>query len=111
MKNGKVIKRTIIIFCLIIVGILFYEMSFRFCAYNWGEVNTDTNPFSLYFSGPIDGSLIKIIFYPREKIRLGKIKLSRGSGAYFEGKKFYRKVNSSWECIERKDTKKEDKGR
>ncbi len=82
--------------------ILLYELSFRFCTGRWGEINTDTSPVSLYYVYDlyVPSKSMETFFRPRAKLRLGKVRLAEGTGAYISGGTFYRKLpDGSWENI------------
>ena len=96
-------RRSMLRISLRIIGFLvIYELAFRFCTYEWGEVNTDTRPISLYYllDMMVPGEPLRWIFYPRTKLPLGRVRLSDGTGVYFcggiRGGRFYR-INSRGE--------------
>jgi hypothetical protein len=83
---------------LSLVGLLsviaMYEVTFRYCTATWGEVDLDSKPPRLYFSEDlmIGFPLMRTIFAPRTCLRLGKVSLSSGTGAYMDGGTFYRRL-------------------
>ena len=96
-------RRLLILAIVILVCLGLYELSFRYCAGHFGEVNTDTTPISLYYNTFFiaENRFLKAIYLPREKfpLPLGKVRLRRGTGAYIEGGKFYRRTADGWENV------------
>jgi len=101
--RGQKKKRRFVTLIVIIVCTGLYEISFRYVVGHFGEVNTDTRPISLYYIPDIflGRKVFKTIYFPREKIPLplGKVRLSRGTGAYIESGIIYRKTTAGWENV------------
>ena len=70
---------------------LVYEISFRVCVRRWGEINTDTEPASLYYSSFVLDKPLRIIFAPRVRLPFGKAYLDEGRWLYLSGGVFYLK--------------------
>ena len=81
------------LFAVAIVAILalVYEISFRACVRRWGEINTDTEPASLYYSSLFLGKPLQIIFAPRARLPFGKAYLDEKQQLYINGGVFYLK--------------------
>lgn len=70
---------------------LVYEISFRVCVRRWGEIDTDTEPASLYYSCYVLDKPLRIIFAPRANLPFGKAYLDEGRRLYLKGGVFYLK--------------------
>ena len=81
------------LFALAVVAILalVYEISFRVCVRRWGEINTDTEPASLYYSSSFLDEPLQIIFAPRARRPFGKAYLDEERRLYINGGVFYLK--------------------
>ncbi len=92
-------KKAIIV---ILALMALYEVSFRACTARWGEIDTDTHPISLYYSQDltIPGHPLIHLFNWRANLPFGKIRLTKGTGAYIDGGVFYRKnKEGDWESV------------
>ena len=93
-------KRIKIIAAVLVVLLLGYEAAFRVCTAEWGEVDTDANPPRVYYSADLDlpFPLLGWCFGFRTELPFGKVRLSKGSGAYVDGGHFYRRLaDGSWQ--------------
>ena len=90
-RNKFLLKLFIRLIVVAVILLLVYEISFRYGLWRWGYMDPDTDPVSLWYVHPAE-RLFKVIFLPREKVSLGKVRLSSGSRAYFEGGIFYAKA-------------------
>jgi len=91
-RNKFLVKLFIRLIVVAFVLLVVYEISFRYGLWRWGYVDTDTDPVSLFYAHPAE-RLFKVIFLPREKVSLGKVRLSaKTGGTYFEGGIFYAKA-------------------
>ena len=93
-RNKFFVKLSTRLIVVAFVLLLVYEISFRYCLSRWGYVDTDTDPVSLFYAHPVHPAerLFKVIFLPREKVSLGKVRLSAKTRTYFEGGIFYAKA-------------------
>ena len=71
---------------------LVYEISFRVSVRRWGEINTDTEPASLYYSSFVFDKPLRIIFAPRARLPFGKAYLDEERRLYLNGGVFYIKT-------------------
>ena len=93
-------KFTVIIVFVALVAA--YEIAFRYCTAQWGEVNTDTDPVSLYYSSDLmlGRRAFQICFAPRAALPLGRVRLAEGTGAYIRGGRFYHKLrDGTWQDL------------
>lgn len=90
-RNKFLLKLFIRLIVVAFVLLLVYEISFRYGLSRWGYMNTDTDPVSLSYAHPAE-RLFKVIFLPRGKVSLGKIRLFGKTRIHFEGGIFYAKV-------------------
>lgn len=95
-------KKKYILAASIMVGVLAYELSFRYWTGKNGEVNTDDNPPTLYYSSDLmlGIPLAERIFAWRANLSFGKIKLNEKTGVFISGGEFYRKrSDGSWKNL------------
>ncbi|MFA5204372.1 MAG: hypothetical protein WC708_08200 [Lentisphaeria bacterium] len=95
----KKLIASMVVFLLLLSG---YEIAFRCCTAQWGEINTDTDPICLYYSCDLmlGHKLLQTIFAPRAALQLGKVRLAKGTGAHISGNTFYRKLqNGNWQDV------------
>ncbi len=97
----RLFKSKLFILSVVLAALLAYEGAFRFCTYHWGEIDTDTNPISLYYwpTLPIPGKFFSFIFAPRARLPLGKVPINPKTTAYIDGGIFYIKKNGQWENV------------
>ena len=84
-------RPTLIVLAIMATLLLVYESSFRICVRRWGEIDTNTEPASLYFSSFLLDKPLRAIFAPRICLPFGKVYLGKGHQAYLTGGVFYLK--------------------
>lgn len=95
-------KKLRVIIMVVVALVAGYEIAFRYCTAQWGEVNTDTTPFSLYYSCDLmlGCRVFQTVFAPRAALPFGKVRLAEGTGAYICGGRFYRKrQDGTWQDV------------
>jgi hypothetical protein len=93
-------RRTKIIAIILFVAVVGYEIAFRICTAECGEVDTHAQPPRVYYSKDLDlpFPLLHYCFGFRTELPFGKVRLSKGSGAYVDGSRFYRRLSDgSWQ--------------
>ena len=84
-------RYSLIALAVVVSFAVVYEISFRYCVQRWGEINTDTEPASLYYSSSVLDKPLRIIFAPRARLPFGKAYLDEGRRLYLHGGVFYLK--------------------
>ncbi|NQU41522.1 MAG: hypothetical protein HQ523_16375 [Lentisphaerae bacterium] len=92
-------QKLVIVTGAVLAVLLVYEIAYRVCTRQWGEIDTDATPVSLYYSCDLMAgcNTMENVFAPRTALPLGKVRLARGTGAYVSGGRFYRRTpEGSW---------------
>jgi len=76
---------------VVFILLLSYEALFRLVTANCGEVDLNSGTPKIYYSYDLMWHLpvLKTCFGFRTRLPLGKVRLSKGSGAYVDGGRFY----------------------
>ncbi len=82
-------KSALTILAVIATLALVYEISFRICVRRWGEIGTNTEPASLYYSHFLLDKPLRVVFGPRVHLPFGKAYLQAGQKLYLKGGEFY----------------------
>ncbi len=77
----------------LLVLAMFYESAFRLVTANCGAVDNTSRPPRVYYRDDLTSPFPwrSLCFDLRAKLPLGKVRLSKGSGYYVNGGRFYRR--------------------
>lgn len=101
-RIGIVRRRILISLGAILLFAVFYEAAFRYATASCGEVDIESRPPRVYYSDDLIASFPwRYMFFGfRTQLPFGKVKLAKGTGAYVDGGKFYRRLpDGSWQDI------------
>src|SRR5262245_3891468 len=92
-------RRILICFGVVMVLVVLYEISFRVVTASCGEVDMEAHSPRVYYSDDLMASFAwrQVLFGFRTKLPFGKVRLSKGSGAYVDGGRFYQRLpDGTW---------------
>jgi hypothetical protein len=92
-------RRIGIILVALTAAIFGYEVAVRVCTAKWGEVDVRSRPPRVYYVQDLllPVPILRRCFGFRTGLPLGKVRLSKRTGAYVDGGRFYRRLpDGSW---------------
>jgi hypothetical protein len=95
-------RRILILLGTVLLLAVSYEVAFRYVTASCGEVDMKAQPPRVYYSDDLDASLPwrGMLFGFRAHLSLGRVKLARGTGAYVDGGRFYRRLrDGGWRDV------------
>jgi hypothetical protein len=87
-------RRLLIALTVLLLAAVLYEVAFRYCTAASGEVDMKAQPPRIYYSDDLLSSFAwrRAIFGLRTHLPFGKVRLAKGTGAYVDGGRFYRRL-------------------
>ena len=83
---------------LLLLAVL-YEMAFRYCTAQSGEMDVNVRPLRVYYSADMLSTFAwrKMLFGFRARLPFGKVRLAEGTALFVDGGRFYwRMPDGSW---------------